>query len=494
MDNTIDNLKTAANEFFDYTNNIIDIIKNYQATITLDQSNIQLYFNNWFNTNHLSTLTKPPAHPCLIESSGINLIPEIFIKHVTVSKTDKNVFTISPPDVKLLIIKHVMALKPNKQDFDQTYYTPIGLCEKLIKLSCEYTNVNTNTPTRVDYNMELVYSLNVVGFKEVAYNTPNKQKKFITEDLFKVNEIKQPKFIISNPPYDHPDRPSYKYYVEALRNALNDVQAGGTVAMILPVTFIEGYTENAVDFRLILSHSNLVYINLNVSDHFPKIGVKIGLVIVTKERYKNQTIIEFNKTIKTINWDGGIISTSSEIHDSIITKYESLKKHDPLTLRYIAKKEKDLSSVKSKEFPLQVYFGKTKPALYTNYQSLPVKYNKHNYQVWKVIVNISGYPPYTINGDYIRISNNLIAGDNAREIRTFNNSQEEANNIATFITSTLFAYYIHNTRAGSGFVRNGFTRTWMLDATHEWNDDTVNKLFGITPEEHEYMLTRLPNS
>jgi len=285
-------------------------------------------------------------------------------------------------------------------------------------------------------------------------------KNTITAD-FLLWEPKGMKFdlVMGNPPYQSSDGSKRKkIWVHFAKKSISLITDSGYVLMISPNAWKRG-SDYYTELRQLLV-TGLLSIG-DANQYFDGIGEDIGFWIFQKNT--NQTILKLE----------------TDISEKI---FEKMKRHNGEMWYYRdfdQAKQCDkytLSDRKSDVFPVPVYW--------TASQELYAKLNDVKYFGWKVIVNISGkYPSSIEDTKYIQINNTHAVGLGAIAVPV--SDYEEGVRVATWLTSKLYRFIINATKT-SGFNSSLF-KIKGVDLTRTWTDQELYAHFGLTEEEIRYI-------
>lgn len=285
-------------------------------------------------------------------------------------------------------------------------------------------------------------------------------KNVITAD-FLAWDSKGMKFdlVMGNPPYQANDGSKRKkMWVKFAEKSISLCNDKGYAMMISPNAWKRG-SDYYTELRQLLV-TGLLSIG-DANQYFDGIGEDIGFWIFQKNT--NQTILKLETDISE-----KIFDKMKRGNDEIwyYRDFDQAKQCEKYTL----------TDHKSDVFSIPVYW--------TASQELYAKPNELKYFGWKVIVNVSGkYPSSIEDKKYIRIDNTHAVGLGA--IAVMVTDYEEGVNVASWLTSKLYRFVV-NAMKTSGFNSSLF-KIKGVDKKRTWTDQELYAHFGLTQEEIDYI-------
>ena len=269
--------------------------------------------------------------------------------------------------------------------------------------------------------------------------------------------------VMGNPPYQANDGSKRKkLWVHFAKKSISMTSELGYVTMISPNGWKKG-SDYFIELRQLLATGLLSTGDAN--QYFDGIGEDIGFWIFQKNT--NQTILKLETSISE-----KIFEKMKRRNDEIwyYRDFDQAKQCDKYTL----------SDRKSDVFPVPVYW--------TASQELYAKPNDVRYFGWKVIVNISGKYPLSIEDTkYIQINNTHAVGLGALAVPV--SDYDEGVRVASWLTSKLYRFIIIATKT-SGFNSSLF-KIKGVNLTRTWTDQELYAHFNLTQEEIEYIESQV---
>jgi len=313
-------------------------------------------------------------------------------------------------------------------------------------------------------------------------------RKLYKED-FLTKDFNNMKFdvIIGNPPYQKANRRDklWPFFVDRSSMLLKD---SGYLAFITPDNWLKASTKKITRATDFLYPNQKVYLNLDASEYFPNIGESICSYIVQNTPTFSTTPIlfqdiEYNLTLNTICEllvDPKVTSLNNKITEKYSKEHRiGPNRHYDLPIKYSLQHYVDegvLSLSKTEYFDTFIY-STTRITAYANKNTI-------NTDKWRVMINMSGYYYSETEPDrYMPILKDV--GTIGRTFSILCNSQQEAINTKSFLSSKLYRWYVAENKQGGFNVV--CVHLPILDQTRYWTDEEIYEHFGLTDEEVNYV-------
>ena len=295
--------------------------------------------------------------------------------------------------------------------------------------------------------------------------------------------------IVGNPPFQDSTATTTKLWHKFVMQSYDLLKEDGRLVFVTPRAWLERPNSqlSAKMVETVFTTGNLEWVDLTAVDHF-NVGENPCAYCVQKSPYQGTTNFKFADRQEQIVYTGQKIAIT-ELDELKIKIFDIIdSKSGP---RVITSTYSDTGCADSIEKMLEKKVVSKKKSS----NSLPVFWTAANTSEYfmaeskvkkgvKVIINRSGYYYKDSDPDkYILIDQNEQYAIGAGAFGISFKTLTEAQNFVSFMTSTLYRWYVDNEKT-SGF-NTGIGKLPMLDTMVPWTNDDVFDYFNISADDRD---------
>jgi len=286
----------------------------------------------------------------------------------------------------------------------------------------------------------------------------------------------EPDITISNPPYTGDKNSKHKLWVPFVKKIFDMTKDNGYCIIVSPTVWLG----KGKDFKFMWK-KEICYLDTTTSKYFKSVGSTFCSYIIKNKELHNNNFIEVktNGEKEKMSQNELVFPNSDHFNKLVIgigKKITSKKNKMDFNYGKVHSQRVEMKDKKSEEYNSEVVIGVNKDGFIIKYIRKCEVYNKNI--GWKVCINRSGYPyPFVIDapvGQYVP--------------HIWCESENEAKNILSFVSSKLYYFFYQIAFKHSGFINGAMLKKLpYLDKTRKWTDEEIYKEFDLTKEEIVYV-------